>query len=119
MSSNIRVQRICQHCGNEFTAKTTVTKYCGDNCAKRAYKKRKKDEKIVNSDQETLVIKATPVKVIQEQDFLNIKDACELLGISRMTLHRMVKDGRIPATKLGRRTIIARKNIDALFNLKT
>jgi excisionase family DNA binding protein len=119
MSSNIRIQRICQHCGNEFTAKTTVTKYCGDNCAKRAYKKRKKDDKIETSNQETFMIKATPVRIIQEQDFLNIQDACELLGISRMTLHRMIKNGRIPATKLGRRTIIARKNIDALFNPTT
>ncbi len=31
MSSNIKLQRICQHCGNEFTAKTTVTQYCGVN----------------------------------------------------------------------------------------
>ncbi|MFA6334291.1 MAG: CHC2 zinc finger domain-containing protein [Bacteroidales bacterium] len=30
MGSNIRVQRICQYCGKEFTARTTVTKYCGD-----------------------------------------------------------------------------------------
>lgn len=117
MSSNIRVQRICQHCGNEFTAKTTVTKYCGDNCAKRAYKKRKKDEKIGKSNQETIEIKAVPVKALQEQDFLNIQETCELLGISRMTLYRMIRDNRIQATKIGRRTIIARKNIDHLFNI--
>jgi len=46
MSSNIRVLRICKLCGEEFIAKTTVTKFCGDRCAKRAYKARKKDEKI-------------------------------------------------------------------------
>jgi hypothetical protein len=46
MSSNIRIPKICQHCGNEFVPKTTVTKYCGDDCAKRAYKKRKRDEKV-------------------------------------------------------------------------
>ena len=39
MSSNIFVQRICEECGNEFTARTTVTRFCGDRCAKRAYKK--------------------------------------------------------------------------------
>lgn len=116
MSSNIYVQRICQHCGNEFTARTTVTKYCSDICAKRAYKLRKKEEKVDQSNQETLAIKSAPIKAIQEQDFLNIQETCELLGISRMTLYRMIKDGRIPATKIGRRTIIARKNIDQLFN---
>ncbi|MEO0553625.1 MAG: helix-turn-helix domain-containing protein [Bacteroidota bacterium] len=119
MSSNIRVQRICQHCGNEFTAKTTVTKYCGDDCAKRAYKKRKKEEKIGKSNEETIEIKAATVKAIQEQDFLNIQETCELLGISRMTLYRMIRDNRIQATKIGRRTIIARKNIDHLFNISS
>src|SRR5690554_6590748 len=29
MSSNIRITRVCQFCGNSFTAKTTVTKFCG------------------------------------------------------------------------------------------
>lgn len=119
MSSNIRIQRICQHCGTEFTAKTTVTKYCGDNCAKRAYKKRKKEEKIGQSNQETLAVKTAPIKTIQEQDFLNIQETCELLGISRMTLYRMIKDGRIKATKIGRRTIIARKNINHLFRIES
>lgn len=46
MSSNIRVPKICQLCGAEFIAKTTVTKFCGDNCAKRAYKKRKREQKV-------------------------------------------------------------------------
>ena len=46
MSSNIKVQRICQHCGNEFTARTTTTQYCGDTCAKRAYKARLRAAKV-------------------------------------------------------------------------
>ena len=46
MSSNIRLQKTCQHCGNRFTAKTTVTQFCSDTCAKRAYKQRKRDAKI-------------------------------------------------------------------------
>ena len=38
MASNIKVQKICQQCGKEFTARTTVTRCCGDACAKKAYK---------------------------------------------------------------------------------
>ena len=30
----------------EFVAKTTVTKFCSTNCGRKAYKKRKRDEKI-------------------------------------------------------------------------
>lgn len=46
MSSNIRLQKTCQHCGNRFTAKTTVTKFCSDTCAKWAYKQRKWNENV-------------------------------------------------------------------------
>ncbi|WP_458627117.1 hypothetical protein [Winogradskyella sp. PC D3.3] len=38
MSSNLFIPKTCKHCGNAFTARTTVTKYCGDTCAKKAYK---------------------------------------------------------------------------------
>lgn len=38
MSSNIKIKKICQHCGLEFIARTTVTKYCCHKCAQKAYK---------------------------------------------------------------------------------
>jgi len=53
MSSNIEIERICQHCDKDFIAKTTVTKYCSDDCAKRAYKARKRAEKTEISIAET------------------------------------------------------------------
>ena len=46
MSSNLYIPKTCKHCGNAFTARTTVTKYCGDTCAKKAYKARKRKEKV-------------------------------------------------------------------------
>ena len=115
MSSNIRVQRICQHCGNEFTAKTTVTKYCSDNCAKRAYKKRKKNEKIGKSNEETKTIVAKPILAIQDKDFLSLEEAATLLGVSRTTLYRMRRDGAISFATIGKKKVISRKSIDHLF----
>ena len=32
MSSNIAVKRRCEFCGTEFTAKKTVTRFCGLQC---------------------------------------------------------------------------------------
>ena len=116
MSSNIRVQRICQYCGNEFTAKTTVTKYCSDNCAKRAYKLRKKNEKIGKSEVETQAIIAKPILAIQEKDFLSLEEAAKLLGVSRTTLYRMRRDGALSFATIGKKKVIARKSIDQLFN---
>lgn len=116
MSSNIRVQRICQHCGIEFTAKTTVTKYCGDDCAKKAYKKRKKEEKIGKSDQETQAIVSKPFLAVQEKDYLSLEEAATLLGVSRTTLYRMRKEGALTFATIGRKKVISRKHIDHLFN---
>ena len=115
MSSNIRIAKVCQHCGKDFVAKTTVTKFCGDLCAKRNYKKRKREEKVqkVNSlEKQQMNFNHTKV---EEKEFLSIEETCTLLGASRMTIYRQIKKGTIKAAKLGRRTIIKRSEIDKLF----
>lgn len=115
MSSNIRIQRICQHCGNEFTAKTTVTKYCGDLCAKRAYKDRMREKKIENSENETQEIKEQRLNELKEKDFLSINETSVLLGISIRTIYRMISRKELKTGKAGARTIIKRTEIDKLF----
>jgi len=74
MSSNIHIQRICQHCGNEFTARTTVTQYCGDACSKRAYKARVKAGKVEVSNKETQRIKTQPIEELKLKAFLSIAE---------------------------------------------
>ena len=81
MSSNIRITRICQHCEKEFIAKTTVTKYCSDTCAKRAYKARKKAEKIAASNEKTKQQLEKPIIEIQAKEFLSIKKPVSLLAL--------------------------------------
>ena len=102
MSSNITIQRICQHCGKEFTARTTVTQYCGDSCAKRAYKARQKEAKVESSNRQTKAIKEKPMEDLKAKAFLSVADTCQLLGISRWTLWRLIKRGELPAAKFGR-----------------
>ena len=116
MSSNIRIKRICQHCGEEFIAKTTVTQYCGDPCAKRAYKARKKAEKIEASNEETRQQIEQPIIELQAKEFLTVQETCQLLGISRTTLWRIIKDGRLKTAKLGTRVIIRKADLQDLFN---
>lgn len=115
MSSKIEIQRICQHCSNEFTAKTTVTKYCSDVCAKRAYKVRKRKEKIEASNSESLQIKTHSFEQLKTKDFLTISEACELLSISRWTIWRAIKRNELNAGKIGRRTLIRRSDLELLF----
>ncbi|GAB4035262.1 helix-turn-helix domain-containing protein [Spirosoma gilvum] len=115
MSSNIRVRRICEQCGNEFEARTTVTKTCSDACAKRAYKARQRAAKIQASDEPTRKIITKPLDDIRAKEALNIAEASQLLGVSRWTIWRAIRSGHLTAIKLGRRTIIRRSDIDRLF----
>lgn len=115
MSSNIRITRICQQCGTEFIAKTTVTKYCSDPCAKKAYKARKKAEKIEASQAETKAIKDKPILDLQAKEFLTVKETCELIGVSRTTLWRTIKRGSLKTASTGGRVIIRKEDLQELF----
>ncbi len=115
MSSNIRIERICQHCGKAFIAKTTVTKFCGDDCAKRAYKARQKQDKIDSSNEQTKTVKLIPIIELNAKEFLSITETCQLLGVSRWTIWRAIKTNELAAAKIGKRTIIKKTDLERLF----
>lgn len=115
MSSKIEITKVCQHCGNEFIAKTTVTKFCSHTCANRNYKQRKKTEKLNQVKTPTEQRTDYNFTQLNEKEFLSIADTCQLLGASRMTIYRQIKNGNIKAVKLGRRTIIKKSEIEKLF----
>ena len=118
MSSNLRIPKICQHCGLEFIAKTTTTKFCGDKCAKANYKKRKRDLKIGNAQKELKEHKEKDINLIKSKDFLTVPDMAKLLNCSSKTAYRLVANGRIPSMKLSeRKTLIRRSDIDSLFQI--
>lgn len=117
MSSNIHVQRICKHCSMEFTARTTVTQYCGDNCAKRAYKERQRTTKIETSKIETEQIKTRPIEELKSKEFLTVRDVSKLLNCSIRTAYRLIGQGNIKAVNLSqRKTLVKRSEIDRLFS---
>lgn len=116
MSSNLRIQRICQYCGSEFTSKTTVTRTCSDKCAKRLYKKKKRDVKIEVSNEQTKRIVSKPMEELSAKAFLSISETSKLLSISRWTIWRAINRHELNAAKIGRRTLIRRADIDRLFD---
>ena len=117
MSSKIEITKVCQHCGKEFIAKTTVTKFCSHTCASKNYKQRKKTEKLNQIKSPTDQKVEYNFQKLNEKEFLSIADTCQLLGASRMTIYRQIKNGNIKAAKLGRRTIIKKSEIEKLFAL--
>jgi translation elongation factor EF-Ts len=44
--SSTWITRVCEYCENDFIARITVTKFCGNSCAERVYKQRNKEVKI-------------------------------------------------------------------------
>lgn len=117
MSSNIKVQRICQHCGKEFTAKTTVTQFCGDLCAKRAYKARLKNAKIEASNEETRSKKNQPLEELKAREFLSVTQVSKLIGCSRQNVYNLINSGKLTATNiLEKKTIVKRSDLDKLFD---
>ncbi len=116
MSSNIKVQRICQHCGNEFTARTTTTQYCGNTCSRRAYKARVRSTKIEESNKQTQGIKTKPFEELKAKEFLTVRDVATLLNCSVRSVYLYIESGNIKAVNLAeRKTLVKRSEIDKLF----
>jgi excisionase family DNA binding protein len=116
MSSNIKITRICQHCGNEFEAKTTVTKFCSVQCARRAYKAALKNEKIAKSNKEVKAVRQAPLELLKAKEFLTVRDVATLLNSSRQTVYNMINAGQINAFDIKlKKTLIKRSEIDKLF----
>ena len=119
MSSSITIQRICQYCSKEFTARTTVTKFCSLPCAGRAYKARKRAEKVEKSNDETLKVKNKPIEELKAKEFLSVKDLALLLGCSTRTAYRLIEKGKINAVNLSERlTRVKRSELNKIMERK-
>lgn len=116
MSSNIRVTRICLECRKPFTARTTKTNHCGDVCAKRAYKKRKRQAALTESETETQTRQDQNRAELFKNPILSMAEVCILLGISRSTLHRIIQRGDLPSSKVGGRVLFRKLDIEGLLS---
>lgn len=114
MSSNIRIQKVCLHCKSIFTAKTTVTKFCSDRCAKLNYKERQRAENIENSKEETRKTIAAKItdrlntlpegQAIQKM-LVNVLELSIAIGMSRRTIFNLMEDKKFPRIKVGRKLL--------------
>jgi len=119
MSSNLIVQRICEYCGNEFTAKKTTTRYCSKRCNGAAYKQNKRKAKINQSNTETQKTKEnttlkfkTPLK---DKETLTVSETALFLSITRQTVYNWLNNGTIKGIRLSNRKVLFLK--EDLLNL--
>lgn len=125
MSSNILVNRICEYCNIEFVAKTTVTRFCGDICAKRSYKQRLRDKKLEQSNKQIESIKnqtasttqIRKIKDVSNLEYLNPTDVSKLLMCSRKNVYSLMNSGRLVYSQLStKKRLISRKEVDRFLD---
>ncbi|MDR2511709.1 MAG: helix-turn-helix domain-containing protein [Bacteroidales bacterium] len=114
--SQFRLPRLCEYCGKPFEAKTVATRYCSNACGNKANKERLKKEKEEARKQTLLEHAATHIAEIQTRPYITVAEATELFGISKDTVRRLIKKGKLPAVNLGERlTRISRVHIEEMF----
>ncbi len=114
--SKLKIPRICEHCQKPFEAKTILTRFCTKSCNDKYLKSKKKIDK---RNQETLKLleqSAFKIADIQTRPYITVSEATVLFGISKDTVYRLVKSGKVPGANLGQRlTRVSRKHLESLF----
>ena len=114
--SNLEIPKICPQCGKPFEAKTVTTIFCSPNCNAKANKERKTKLLEEERTQSFLQEKAESIAEMQTRPYLTIAEAVVLFGISKNTMHRLIKSGKIPAVNFGQRlTRVSRPHLEAMF----
>ena len=121
MSSNIRINRICKHCGEVFVAKTFKTQFCSHSCNSKDYKKREKIRKIeefkeeYKSDLKNSKSQSMNMEELKSKIYLSIAEVCLLVGMSDSTIRKFVKEGKLKTIRLGKKHLILKSQIENLM----
>jgi excisionase family DNA binding protein len=117
MSSNITVQKVCEFCGQKFTAKTLFTRYCSKQCNSRHYKQLAKEEKakVLNAQLTTTANSPTETLINTTQDYFEVNEAAQIMRVSTRTLYRLIEQKKLKKKKLLSRTVILREDIKTFF----
>ena len=112
MYTEFEYHKICEHCGKEFKALKSSTRFCSVSCSRKAKRMQNKQQweeaqlvKNVNQRREALMT----------ESYLSISDAARLFNISRTTLYSLIRTNSIPLQRLSSRIIrISVKDLEAL-----
>lgn len=113
MSSNIKIERICEFCGQRFMAQTTVTRFCSKKCSERSYKERMRQKKMALSNQE--MAQVPTVAKFRDKEFLSPTETAQYLGVCRTFIYDSINRGQIKVTRMGRKTLIRKTDITEMF----
>lgn len=115
VASKDPIPKICMFCQNLFEAQKSTTQYCSQKCAAKAYKVRKRQERNQEAQRENLEKLSAPIKELQEREYISVEQAANILGVSRWTVQRAIKQGKLESTKFLGRRIISQKSFKKFF----
>lgn len=110
--SKLKIPKICKYCGRLFESKTVVTRFCGSTCTNKSGKERRRKEQV--EKQKQILLKQLVPKIVEMQTrpYISVREATILFGISKDTVHHLIKAGKTPAHNFGQRpTRVSRKYV--------
>ena len=81
----MEIQRKCQWCGKPFIAHTMVTRYCSKSCNEKAYKEKKRKQRLQEYEERQNEQPIQEVGIVGSKLYLSPAETATLLGISRAT----------------------------------
>lgn len=115
MNTKIPIQKVCEFCGEKFTAQKLSTRFCSNKCAGRNYKLVERQEKTMAAIRPLTDPNAgrTPIEVLlnSNQEYFDIDEAAIILRVSRRTLYRLIETKQLKKKKLMSRAIILKEDI--------
>ena len=111
----MEIQKRCKYCGRSFIAHKMTTLYCSPSCNNKDYKRNIRQKQLAEF-MEGEKKNVPPVDNLGNKAFLTPTEGAQLLGISRATFYRYMRDGIIKAVQLRGKTIVRRKDIENLFD---
>ncbi|MFV0365265.1 MAG: helix-turn-helix domain-containing protein [Mangrovibacterium sp.] len=114
--SKLKIPKICEQCGKPFEAKTVATRFCSHYCGTKASKERRRQAKADKEKQTILEQSARKIAELQTRPYLSISEATVMFGISKDTIRRLIKAGKVSAYNMGQRlTRVSREHLEAMF----
>jgi len=118
MSSNIRLDRICEECKKPFVAKTLFTRFCSHRCNSLNYKRRKSSHEPGASPSAPIIpfVEMPGGEILLDNHtYYEFSKVTELLRISERSLYRLLATGKIKKRKLLNKTFIAKEDLINFF----
>ena len=114
--SNLKIPKLCEFCEKPFEAKTVATRFCSKYCSEKLGKRQKQLAKEIEAKKTLLENSVSKIAELQTRPYISVSEAEMLFGISKNTIHRLIKNKKIPSINLGERlTRVSKVDIEKMF----